>query len=48
MIYSTWKTGRGSAASSRKRGGDVMDKFDWLMLTLSLIQTVLALLTFLK
>ncbi len=37
-----------SRLSSRKRGGDVMDKKDWLMLVLNLIQTVLALLSFLK
>ncbi|MBR0260780.1 MAG: hypothetical protein IJQ85_03200 [Selenomonadaceae bacterium] len=46
MIYLKWQFGE--SASSRKRGGDVMDKFNWLMLALSLIQTVLALLTFLK
>ena len=31
-----------------KRGGDVMDNFKWFQLILSLINTVLALLTFLK
>ena len=38
----------GESASSRKRGGDVMDKKDWLMLVMNLIQTVLTLLSFLK
>ena len=38
----------GESASSRKRGGDVMDNYKWLMLMLSLIQTILMLLTFLK
>ncbi len=38
----------GAGSLLEMRGGDVMDKFDWLMLTLSLIQTVLALLTYLN
>ena len=37
-----------SRLSSRKRGGDIMDNYKWLMLALSLIQTILMLLTFLK
>ncbi len=37
-----------SRLSSRMRGGDVMDNYKWLMLVLSLIQIILALLTFLK
>ena len=37
-----------SRLSSRKREGDIMDNYKWLMLALSLIQTVLMLLTFLK
>jgi len=31
-----------------QREGDVMDKYDWLMLLLSLIQTVLTLLMYLN
>ena len=37
-----------SRLSSRMRGGDVMDNYKWIMLALSLIQTILALLTFLE
>ena len=46
MIYSLRQSV--SRLSSRMRGGDIMDNYKWLMLMLSLIQTVLMLLTFLK
>ena len=47
MIYSLRQIfGAGSLLEGE--GVTRMDKYDWLMLTLSLIQTVIALLTFLN